>query len=74
MCGICGKLNLDRQAAVDEESLRRMMVAMKHRGPDGDGVYVSVAVGLGHVRLAIIDLDFGAQPIAILSVQIGLES
>jgi asparagine synthase (glutamine-hydrolysing) len=64
MCGICGKLNLDRQAAVDEESLRRMMVAMKHRGPDGDGVYLSGAVGLGHVRLAIIDLDFGAQPIA----------
>jgi asparagine synthase (glutamine-hydrolysing) len=63
MCGICGKLNLDRQAAVDEESLRRMMAAMQHRGPDGDGVYLSGAVGLGHVRLSIIDLDFGAQPI-----------
>ena len=64
MCGICGKLNFDRQAPVDEALLRQMMVAMQHRGPDGSGVHRSAGVGLGHVRLSIIDLQYGAQPIS----------
>jgi len=63
MCGICGKLHFDRQTPVGEPIIRRMMAAIRHRGPDGEGVYVSGAVGLGHVRLAIIDLESGAQPI-----------
>lgn len=64
MCGICGKLNFDRHAPVDEAILRPMMAAMRHRGPDGEGIYRSGPVGLGHVRLSIIDLEYGAQPIA----------
>ena len=64
MCGICGKLNFDRQTPVDQGILRQMMAVMQHRGPDGQGVYVSESVGLGHVRLSIIDLDSGAQPMS----------
>ena len=41
-----------------------MMAAMRHRGPVGEGIYLSGAVGLGHVRLSIIDLEYGGQPIA----------
>jgi asparagine synthase (glutamine-hydrolysing) len=63
MCGICGKLHFDRQST-DEESLSRMMAAMRHRGPDGAGIFRSGPIGLGHVRLSIIDLEYGAQPIA----------
>lgn len=40
-----------------------MTSALKHRGPDGSGSYVSERVGLGHRRLSIIDLEGGAQPI-----------
>jgi asparagine synthase (glutamine-hydrolysing) len=38
--------------------------ALAHRGPDGQGVWVGTNVGLGHRRLAIIDLAGGVQPLA----------
>jgi asparagine synthase (glutamine-hydrolysing) len=41
-----------------------MTDVLAHRGPDGDGTYVDGAVGLGHRRLAIIDLAAGRQPMA----------
>jgi asparagine synthase (glutamine-hydrolysing) len=64
MCGICGKLNFDRQKPVDVEILRGMMELIHHRGPDGGGEYISGPVGLGHRRLSIIDLETGGQPIS----------
>jgi len=39
-----------------------MTTVMAHRGPDGEGIYIDKNVGLGHRRLAIIDLSTGAQP------------
>jgi asparagine synthase (glutamine-hydrolysing) len=62
MCGITGKLNFDRQASVDPNLLRQMTRSIEHRGPDGEGVHLSGPVGLGHRRLAIIDLSTGDQP------------
>ena len=41
-----------------------MTTAIAHRGPDGEGFHVDGAIGLGHRRLSIIDLDGGAQPIS----------
>lgn len=65
MCGISGKLYFDSDRVVDHEVIRRMSAALAHRGPDGEGVYVKGPVGLGHRRLAIIDLSEDArQPIA----------
>lgn len=64
MCGICGKLNFDRQEPVDSALLRRMMDLLHHRGPDGSGEYCSGPVALGHRRLSIIDLKTGSQPMA----------
>jgi len=62
VCGVAGILNLDGSPA-SEVILRRMTEVLAHRGPDGEGVYVDGAVGLGHRRLAIIDLSpAGHQP------------
>ena len=64
MCGICGKLYFDSEQKVTAEQLDRMMGAISHRGPDGQGKYLAGPVGMGHTRLAIIDLSTGRQPMA----------
>ena len=62
MCGIAGILHLDGQPA-DADILRAMTAAIAHRGPDSDGIWMNQSVGLGHRRLAIIDLSpAGHQP------------
>src|SRR5262245_4349534 len=64
MCGVAGVLHLDGSPA-SPVSLRRMTDAVAHRGPDGEGHYADGPVGLGHRRLAIIDLSPGGrQPMA----------
>ena len=63
MCGIAGQVNFS-QKKVDLSELKLMCQAIKHRGPDGQGVYVNKNVGLGNRRLAVIDLSKkGQQPI-----------
>lgn len=62
MCGIAGKLYLAGQQPVDPDLIDRMLAAIAYRGPDGQGKYLSGPVGLGHKRLAIIDLSTGDQP------------
>jgi asparagine synthase (glutamine-hydrolysing) len=62
MCGICGIINFDKEP-VTETPLKEMMRTMKHRGPDDDGVFIKENIGLGFVRLSIIDLSMaGHQP------------
>ena len=51
-------------AVISVESLGRMAAAVRHRGPDGYGFYVGQRVGLGHVRLSIVDIAAGSQPLA----------
>lgn len=60
MCGIAGELAFP---SADPERVRRMTAALAHRGPDGDGFHHEGPIALGHRRLAIIDLEGGAQPI-----------
>ena len=62
MCGIAGKLFHDPAARVSSPDIERMTGAITHRGPDGRGLHLDGNVGLGHVRLSIIDLSTGAQP------------
>jgi len=63
MCGICGKLVFDGAQPVDAQLILRMNKVLRHRGPDDEGVYVNGSIGLGHTRLAIIDLSpLGNQP------------
>ena len=61
MCGIAGILRKDGPR-VQEDELLGLTQAMTHRGPDGYGVHMDDHVGLGHRRLAIIDLEGGVQP------------
>ena len=63
MCGIAGVVYRERERPVSESLLRQMCAAIKHRGPDDEGLYVRGAVGLGMRRLSIIDLSGGRQPI-----------
>lgn len=65
MCGICGILERDPAAPVDEVRLRRMTDTLLHRGPDGEGLHIDGPLGLGHRRLSIIDLSAaGRQPMS----------
>jgi asparagine synthase (glutamine-hydrolysing) len=64
VCGICGKLNFDREENVSPELVKAMADAIVHRGPDDEGYYVSGQIGLGFRRLSIIDLSTGHQPIS----------
>jgi asparagine synthase (glutamine-hydrolysing) len=57
MCGIAGLLHFDREREVDAGVLDRMTDILAHRGPDGRGTHREGPVGLGHRRLAIIDLS-----------------
>lgn len=62
MCGINGIIHFKEQA-VEEQSVRKMMAIQKHRGPDDEGVFIEENVGLGFVRLSILDLSpAGHQP------------
>jgi len=62
MCGIAGVINLNGDS-VSPVLLQAMTDALAHRGPDGEGQWIKENVGIGHRRLAIIDLSpLGHQP------------
>jgi asparagine synthase (glutamine-hydrolysing) len=66
MCGITGWVNLDANAASqagDEAVLHAMCEAIRHRGPDSEGLWTDAGVALGMRRLSIIDLHTGDQPV-----------
>ncbi len=64
MCGIVGIVNLNPFEPMDETRLKRMRDVLSHRGPDGEGLWAEGPVGLGHRRLAILDVQGGSQPMA----------
>ena len=64
MCGIAGVLARPGGAPPDETLLRGMLSTVRHRGPEGAGIYLDAQAGLAHARLSIVDLAGGAQPIA----------
>lgn len=62
MCGIVGIIRFDEKP-IKKTELQTMMQVIKHRGPDDEGVFIDGHVGLGHVRLSILDLSSaGKQP------------
>jgi len=74
MCGICGKISSNGSSNISEGLIQKMCGALKHRGPDNEGIYINsqsaiqspqIKVGLGHRRLSIIDLSqAGHQPMS----------
>ena len=65
MCGIAGVLNYAQRTPVAPATVSRMCAAMRHRGPDASGQLFRppFGLGLGSVRLSIIDIGGGDQPI-----------
>ncbi len=63
MCGIAGIFNRASLRPAQPELLTAMLAAIRHRGPEAAGAYLHGAVGLGHDRLSIVDLEGGLQPI-----------
>ena len=61
MCGICGFTGAAGDAA-DHKILKAMCDVIAHRGPDGEGFYVSDGIAMGHRRLSLVDLEGGGQP------------
>lgn len=62
MGGIAGLYHLETAKPVDPARVRMMLAPMQHRGPDGSGTWTAPGVGLGHLQLAIIDMEGSPQP------------
>ncbi|HEX4693932.1 XrtA/PEP-CTERM system amidotransferase [Sphingomonas sp.] len=62
MCGIAGVFHPGTPKPVERARVLAMADAQAHRGPDGSGVWTAPGVGLGHRRLAIIDVAGSPQP------------
>src|SRR6056297_2701589 len=63
MCGIAGIINAN-DPDIRLQSVKGMLSRLYYRGPDESGIYHSRNATLGNVRLSIIDLDTGQQPIS----------
>ncbi len=62
MCGVCGIIDFSGKK-VDPSRIRKMATLLEHRGPDDEGIFCKDNVGIGHRRLAILDLtQAGHQP------------
>lgn len=66
MCGIAGIVDYSGKR-VDGPVIEKMLCAINYRGPDESGIYLSDHTGIGNVRLSIIDLSTGQQPLSDLS-------
>jgi asparagine synthase (glutamine-hydrolysing) len=62
MCGIAGVLHRSGSGPPENDRVRAMLAAMRHRGPDGEGVVALEGATLGNCRLAILDPDRARQP------------
>lgn len=64
MCGIAGILDSNNSAELYTDLMRKMVSRISYRGPDESGIYIGEGIVLGHVRLSIIDVASGQQPMS----------
>ena len=64
MCGIVGIYNSAETLRNPEALLTRMLARIQYRGPDESGIYINNNAALGSVRLSIIDIQTGQQPLS----------
>lgn len=62
MCGIVGWISWEQNLSGESATIERMAQAVRHRGPDGQGVWMSQSAALAHRRLIVIDAETGGQP------------
>jgi len=62
VCGVAGVVDLIGEREIEPGRIKAMTDALAHRGPDGEGFWSEPGCALGHRRLAIIDIEGGAQP------------
>jgi asparagine synthase (glutamine-hydrolysing) len=63
MCGIAGIIDY-RGKSASKPVIEGMLRAINYRGPDESGIYLSPVAAIGNVRLSIIDLSTGQQPLS----------
>jgi asparagine synthase (glutamine-hydrolysing) len=63
MCGIAGGTRFHSPNSINQHLLLKMLKSIRHRGPDESGIYISDDVAIANVRLSIIDLSTGQQPL-----------
>jgi asparagine synthase (glutamine-hydrolysing) len=64
MCGIAGIYSSEKTSASREDLLTRMLARIRYRGPDESGIYTNSHIAFGSVRLSIIDIRSGQQPLS----------
>ena len=62
MCGIAG-ISLSKENKILQKRFRKIRKLLRHRGPDGEGIFENKNISLIHTRLSIIDIKNGTQPI-----------
>ncbi|MDN4593708.1 asparagine synthase (glutamine-hydrolyzing) [Polycladomyces subterraneus] len=62
MCGIAGWIDWEKDLSGEQPVLEKMAQAIRHRGPDADGFWLSQRAALAHRRLIVIDPEGGLQP------------
>ncbi|GGA71391.1 asparagine synthase (glutamine-hydrolyzing) [Ornithinibacillus halotolerans] len=62
MCGITGWMDWKENMTNQENIIRKMAKTLEKRGPDATNIYTDHHIGLGHTRLAVVDISGGAQP------------
>ncbi|GGM40418.1 asparagine synthetase B [Longimycelium tulufanense] len=65
MCGITGWVSFQRDLTSRRDEVAAMTATQECRGPDASGVWLAPHVGLGHRRLAVIDIEGGVQPMTV---------
>jgi asparagine synthase (glutamine-hydrolysing) len=65
VCGIAGWISFNRNLELQRDLVEAMTATMACRGPDAGGTWVDGPAALGHRRLAVIDLQGGAQPMSV---------
>jgi len=63
MCGISG-IYKSYGGDINSDEIKQMLMQIQYRGPDESGIYIGKGIGLGSVRLSIIDLAQGQQPMS----------
>jgi asparagine synthase (glutamine-hydrolysing) len=64
MCGIAGIFNHSGPIGDATSLVSRMLARIQYRGPDESGIYINNQLAMGSVRLSIIDLQTGSQPLS----------